>query len=195
MTRRSLPTGPATCLHCDGNCRLTTGAEIYPPRSDLHHKHFYVCDACDARVGCHPDTTKPLGHAADEPTRNARSKLHDLKLDPIWKNEPDKPSQKATRRRVYKFLAFALDIAPEYCHTGMFTIERCRAAWTALRGVTAQSLEDWCAARKETAQEHRSDRKRRRHGKPKRKESLQTGRVITGAQFCPKQAAINEVPW
>ena len=23
----------ATCLHCEGDCRLTNGAEIYPPRS------------------------------------------------------------------------------------------------------------------------------------------------------------------
>ena len=159
-TQTSPTDGPATCLHCSGECRLTDGAEVYPHRDDLHHKHFYVCDACKARVGCHPDTTDPLGYAADEPTCNARSQLHDLKLDPIWKSQPDKPVQKATRRRVYKFLAFALGIDPKDCHTGMFTIERCRAAWKALKGVTAQSLEDWCAARRETAQAQRKPTKR-----------------------------------
>ena len=115
----------ATCLHYNSQCRLTDGAEIYPHRPDLAEKQIWKCDPCLATVGCHPGGTNPLGHAADKATRNARMMLHEQMLDPIWQNEPDKPSRKTTRRRVYKFLAFALDIAPEDCHTGMFTIERC----------------------------------------------------------------------
>ena len=55
--------------------------------------------------------------------------LHEQILDPLWKNEPDR---KAARRWVYKFLAKALGIERDQCHTGMFTIERCRDAWRAL---------------------------------------------------------------
>lgn len=185
----------ATCLHCDGDCRLTDGVEIYPHRPDLADKQIWKCDPCNATVGCHPGGTEPLGHAADKATRQARMKLHEQRLDPIWKNQPDKPSQKATRRRVYKFLTFALGIKREECHTGMFTIERCRAAWRALQDVTPQTLEDWCANRQELAHESRSDRQRRRHGKAKRKASPITGCWIVGKNFCAKQAALDEVPW
>ena len=140
----------ASRLHCGGDCRLTDGVEIYPHRPDLADKQIWKCDSCNATVGCHPGGTKPLGHAADKATRNARMMLHERMLDPIWQNEPDKPFRKAARRRVYKFPAFVLDIDRDDCHTGMFTIERCRAAWKALNGVTPQSLEDWCSARRET---------------------------------------------
>ncbi|MGI9484465.1 MAG: zinc-finger-containing protein [Geminicoccaceae bacterium] len=57
----------ATCLHCGGDCRLTDGAEIYPHRPDLADKQIWKCDACKARVGCHPDTTDPLGQKPCEP--------------------------------------------------------------------------------------------------------------------------------
>ncbi|MGI9484760.1 MAG: zinc-finger-containing protein [Geminicoccaceae bacterium] len=83
----------ATCLHCGGDCGLTEGVEIYPHRPDLADKQIWKCDPCQATVGCHPGTLNPLGHAADEPTRKARSNLHDLRLDLIWKSQPDKPAQ------------------------------------------------------------------------------------------------------
>ncbi len=182
----------ATCFHCESDCRLTDGAEIYPPRTDLHHKNFYVCDHCDARVGCHPDTTMPLGHAADKRTRDARSKLHELMLDPLWKSAQD---PKPARRRTYKFLAKALGIEPEQCHTGMFTIERCRDAWRALKDHPPDTIRQWNDARRNFAQEAESDRKRKKHGRGRRKPSRDGAPSITGPLFCPKQASLDEVPW
>ncbi|MGI9501816.1 MAG: zinc-finger-containing protein, partial [Geminicoccaceae bacterium] len=70
--------GPATCLHCGGDCRLTDGAEIYPHRPDLFDKQIWKCDPCAAWVRCHDGSTDPLGYAADLPTRIARIKLHHL---------------------------------------------------------------------------------------------------------------------
>lgn len=185
----------ATCLHCSGECRLTDGVEVYPHRPDLYHKHFCACDPCKARVGCHDGTTTPLGHAANKPPRDARRMLHKRRLDPLWKGEPDKPSRRAARVRTYKFLAWALGIDSEQCHTGMFTIERCREAWVALRGQTPETIRQWNDARRTAAQEARSDRKRRKHGRPRRKASRDGAKSIRGPLFCPKQAALNEVPW
>ena len=157
-----------TCLHCEGGCRLTDGKEVYPPCPDLHHKHFYVCDHCDARVGCHPGTTTPLGYAADKPTRDARSMLHELMLDPLWNSAPN-PSR--ARRWTYKFLANALGIKREHCHTGMFSIERCREAWKAIRYQTPATIQQWNDARRIAAQEAETDRNRKKRGQPRRKAS------------------------
>ena len=186
MSRRSLPGGRTTCLHCEGDCRLTNGVEIFPPRSDLHHKHFYVCDQCEARVGCHPDTTTPLGYAADEPTRKARSMLHELMLDPLWNSAPN---PKRARRWTYKFLANALGIKRDHCHTGMFTIERCREAWKALRYQTPATIQQWNDARRIAAQEAETDRKRKKHGQPRRRASRDYAPSITG-----RSSVLNKPP-
>jgi hypothetical protein len=183
-----------TCLHCESTCRLTTGAEVYPHRQDLHHLHFHVCDHCDARVGCHGDTMKPLGHAADKATRDARIQLHNRMLDPLWKKLPE-DDRKAGRVRTYRFLAWALGIERRDCHTGMFTIERCRDAWRALKEQTPATIKQWNDARRQVAKEDGTDRKRRRRGKPRRKASPDHVPPIRGRDFDPAQAALNEAPW
>ncbi len=159
---------PATCLHCESLCRLTTGKEVYPNFLKLHEKHIYVCDHCDARVGCHGDTTRPLGYAANKETRNARMKLHNLKLDPLWKKVP-RPERKAARSGVYRYLAQALRIEPRDCHTGMFTIERCRDAWRTLNGQTPATIRQWNDAHRIAAQEAGNDRKRHKSGRQRRR--------------------------
>ena len=44
MSRKSLPEGHATCLHCDSACRLTDGKEAYLHRPDLHENPIFVFD-------------------------------------------------------------------------------------------------------------------------------------------------------
>lgn len=178
----------ATCIHCGGDCRITSGEEIYPHRPDLHHKPIWKCDPCDARVGCHQeDPSRPLGFAANAELRKARMMLHNMKLDPLWKG------QETRRGDVYKFLANALGIKKEDCHTGHFDLERCRAAWVALKDQSPQSISAWAEARRINAKEDRSDRKRRKHGRRGRRQSADIN--ITGPMFCPKQASLNEIPW
>lgn len=140
----------ASCLHCGSDCRLTDGREIYPHRGDLYEKPVWKCDECNATVGCHPDTTIPLGYAANKETRRARSLLHEKMLDPLWKNAPgDDGDKRAARRKVYKYLTAQLGIEHSQCHTGMFDIHQCRAAWWALHGRTLPKIEEWCAAQRE----------------------------------------------
>jgi len=115
------------CSVCTNECRLTDGAEVYPHRSDLHEKRFYVCDPCGARVGCHPGSTRALGTAADAETRNARSATHRL-LDPLWKGK-----SVVSRSDVYAWLADRLGIDPKDCHVGMFSAWQCYEANRFLR--------------------------------------------------------------
>ncbi len=145
-----------TC--CGIPARLTTGVEIYPNRPDLSQKRFYKCDRCGGYCGCHAGTTRSLGTPAGPELRRARSMLHDNMIDPIWKSavasggyapENEEAAAKirsAARGRVYAYLAHRLGIARKVCHTGMFSIEQCRAAWMALRGVSYPEIRAWYKA-------------------------------------------------
>lgn len=43
----------------------------------------YYCKPCDAYVGCHTNTRKPLGTMANAHLRRLRMKAHEY-LDPLW---------------------------------------------------------------------------------------------------------------
>ena len=148
-------------LCCGKPARLTSGGEVYPHRPDLRDKAIWLCDDCRAYVGCPPGTTDPLGFPANAELRAARMKLHNLRLDPIWKNawriyqDVDAKSRKnitrTARTRTYEFLADRLGMTRDQCHTGVFDIETCRRAWRALDGVTYPQVREWAKARKEAA--------------------------------------------
>lgn len=53
-----------------------------------HGRSFmcYLCRPCNAYVGCHNNTRKPLGTMADAETREWRKKAHAV-IDLIWKSK------------------------------------------------------------------------------------------------------------
>ncbi len=138
----------AECAHCGRECRLTDGSEVYPHRPDLGSLSFWVCDPCKAWVGCHKagamtdagesDGTLPLGRAANEELRSARSTLH-RKLDPIWKKQP-KSQRRRARRRTYRIVARYMNLSIQDAHIGMFDLEQCRNAWRALTGINSENV-------------------------------------------------------
>lgn len=131
------------CDACDRDCALQTGRETYPHRPDLVDVRTWVCKGCGARVGCHPGTDRPLGTPANRELQRARRMLHDALLDPLWRRASREKHGRPGRRRalVYKFLAHRLGISRDETHVGMFSLERCRAAWRALKGVTFEDVE------------------------------------------------------
>lgn len=74
------------CCSCarDVEARLTTGAETYPHRPDLHEIHSWKCDHCGCHVGCHRGTTRPLGCIPTPELARQRRKVHGL-MDPLWR--------------------------------------------------------------------------------------------------------------
>ena len=125
---------PPFCPYCAKPSKLVTGAVIYPHRPDLSSLHFYLCAECDAYVGCHGNTTTPLGRLANEELRRAKKMVHAV-FDPIWQKRLEEksktnPNYKKVHARGgrYKKLAEALGIPSAECHIGMFDVPTCFAA-------------------------------------------------------------------
>lgn len=114
------------CCKCgqDSQVQLTTGEETYPHRKDLYHKPFWQCIYCSNFVGCHPNTTKPLGVIPTKTIKEYRKKIHSL-LDPLWQ------SKKYTRKEVYHQLSIVL--GREYHTADLRTIEECKNIERTLR--------------------------------------------------------------
>jgi len=106
------------CKYCKRRAELHLGAEVYPARHDLADRTFWVCWPCNAWVGCHGDSHKPLGELADEPLRNARMAAH-AAFDPVWKDGL------LGREAAYEWLAQALAISRHRCHIGMMELDDC----------------------------------------------------------------------
>lgn len=114
------------CPYCEAVSELVGGDVIYPHRPDLANKWFYRCLPCDAYVGCHPGTQKPLGRLANAELRRAKSRAH-AAFDPLWKNGPMK------RSHAYQFLSKRLGIPVQDCHIGMFDLETCQKVLEVLK--------------------------------------------------------------
>ena len=108
------------CPYCKSDAELVLGDEIYPHRKDLHHKYFWRCVPCDAYVGCHGLTSKPLGRLANRELRMLKIKAHTT-FDLTWK----RPTKKMSRSKAYSLLAKKLNIPKSECHIGMFNTEMC----------------------------------------------------------------------
>jgi len=108
------------CPYCSRAACLVDGVMIYPHRSDLHDKKFYLCPPCDAYVGCHPGTTRPLGRLANTELRAAKIEAH-AAFDPLWREVDSRK-----RSEAHRWLADRLGIPWKECHVGEFDVETCK---------------------------------------------------------------------
>ena len=122
-------------IHCP---YCTKPAKYLPSSATIYHGHdygpVYACLPCDAWVGCHPGTDKPLGRLADAELRAMKMRTH-AAFDPIWKarferkNVIDPRYKKGMARGGrYKVLAELMGIPRNECHIGMFDVARCQRA-------------------------------------------------------------------
>jgi hypothetical protein len=111
------------CPYCGGAAPLEKGTLVYPHRRDLADKWFYVCQPCQAWVGCHPGTITPLGRLANAELRAAKQVAHTA-FDPLWR--PGRSRRHESRRQAYAWLAKELGIPRDEAHIGMFDVDLCR---------------------------------------------------------------------
>ena len=71
------------CPYCNNEAQWTENKEIYGKNYGRSYM-VYLCKPCDAYVGCHNNTRKPLGTMANKETRLWRNKAH-VVFDPMWK--------------------------------------------------------------------------------------------------------------
>ena len=84
------------CPYCGKEAKWTSNEVVYGKK---YGKSFmcYWCEGCNDYVGCHNNTTKPLGTMANKELRILRIKCHKL-FDKLWNGG------KMTRRQAYRYL-------------------------------------------------------------------------------------------
>jgi hypothetical protein len=93
----------------------------------------YLCRRCDAWVGVHKGTDKPLGRLANKELRDWKKKAH-AAFDPLWQAKLSKRRRERgenykkvwARGSGYRWLSEQLGIERKLCHIGMFDVETCR---------------------------------------------------------------------
>lgn len=107
------------CPYCGNEARYGPNEEWYGKRYGKSYMCYY-CKPCDAYVGTHQNTPRPLGTMANKELRQYRMKVHE-KIDPLWKNGEWR------RGQLYSFISKKLGY--EY-HTGESDIETCKKILT-----------------------------------------------------------------
>ena len=114
---------PTICRYCGGAVRLVSASKVYGPaaaaRLGIERQSFYQCQNCNARVGCHPGSTRPLGNLANEALRMKRMETHH-DFDSFWKERG------MSRTQAYKWMAKKMRLSEELAHIGGFEIDRCQ---------------------------------------------------------------------
>ena len=103
------------CDYCGKPARLVDSAIVY----GKSYGPIWYCEGCKAWVGCHRDTTKPLGRLANAELRKMKRIAHAM-FDPIWRGKTA-----FTRRAAYEWLAEEMGLPVEETHIGMFDVEQC----------------------------------------------------------------------
>lgn len=113
---------PEFCPHCGSDVEYVNNKEIYG-RSYGRWPYMYRCvdKQCDSYVGCHPNTTIPLGSLANREMREARKSGKKRFFDVLslegW-----------SRSKGYKWLSEQMGIPASETHWGMFDVARARQA-------------------------------------------------------------------
>ena len=88
-------------------------------RLGIEQERVYQCQNCNARVGCHKGTTRPLGNLANETLRMKRKETHQI-FDSFWRERG------MTRTQGYHWMAKKLRLSVQLAHIGGFEMDRCQ---------------------------------------------------------------------
>lgn len=104
------------CPYCNKQAEWVENKEIYG-RNYGESYMAYFCRLCNAYVGCHNNTRRPLGTMANSETREWRRRAHDV-FDRIWKGR-----KKKFRDVTYKAISreFGFDV-----HIGNSDTDMCK---------------------------------------------------------------------
>lgn len=104
------------CPYCKKDTTLIHSTKVYS--RDYGSFWMYICNPCQAWVGCHKKTKEAKGRVAKLGLRYLKKDAHEV-FDKIWKKNI------MTRSECYKWLSGQLNLPPEYTHIGMFGEKTC----------------------------------------------------------------------
>lgn len=107
------------CPYCSRRAKFIHSARYY--KSRINYGMMYLCEPCDATVGCHKDSNKPKGSLANVELRELRKRCHSL-FDQLWQGN----RKNMHRERAYKRLARLMNMKKKDAHIGKFREEDCR---------------------------------------------------------------------
>lgn len=110
------------CRYCGGVIRMVPARKVYgsaTERLGLQKEHIYQCQNCNARVGCHKGTIRPLGNVANEALRLKRIETHQI-FDTFWREK------RMSRTAAYKWLARKMGLPEKHTHIGGFEMDQCQ---------------------------------------------------------------------
>lgn len=106
---------PTICRYCGGKVILTDSSQIY----GKDYGKIFLCTTCNAFVGVHKRTEKPLGTLANSILRSKRKETHQV-FDKFWKDN------NMSRTEGYKWLSEKMGLPYKSTHIGYFEIEDCQ---------------------------------------------------------------------
>lgn len=104
------------CHYCGAYTVLVDSSVVYKEGHGL----IWMCEPCDAYVGCHGDTQRSKGSVANKMLRMLRKRAH-AAFDPLWKD-----GGPMSRDDAYAELSKHLKTPPDETHIGMFDSEQCQ---------------------------------------------------------------------
>ena len=106
---------PEVCEYCGGRVKLTDASELHGSKA---RGKIYLCTNCNASVGVHKGTDKPMGTLANTVLKLKRQEAHRV-FDAIWK------TQGLTRSEAYGWLAGQMSLPKHRTHIAYFNIAQC----------------------------------------------------------------------
>lgn len=113
---------PKICRYCGGVVRLIPAVKVYGASAKwlgLEGEMLYQCQNCNARVGCHKGSVRPLGDLANEVLRLKRVETHQI-FDDFWK------AKGMSRTKAYQWMAQKLKLPEDRAHIGGFEMDQCQ---------------------------------------------------------------------
>lgn len=103
------------CPYCKNEALWCDNSVVYGKRYGKSYMCWF-CKNCDAYVGCHNNTQRPLGTMANKELRKVRIETHAV-FDKLWK------SKSLSRKMAYIRIS---DILGYRFHIGNSDIEQCK---------------------------------------------------------------------
>lgn len=104
------------CPYCNNDTEFMSSKEFYGRDFGTN---VYVCWVCDAYVGTHKNSVKPLGTPANEHLRGLRREAHCI-VDTFWKTLAIE-----SRSATYRWIAETMQLHKDKAHIGMFNEKQC----------------------------------------------------------------------